>query len=74
MLEKKVERDLKPYPFKQGGKAQGRTKRIGIYCGMGSGRERMYWACLDVVVAEQLMGKWVALKRCSQQTKMVGEP
>ena len=35
-------RDPKPYPFKQGEKAHGRTKRIGTYHGMGSGRKKMY--------------------------------
>ena len=32
-----------------------------------------YWACLGVVEVERLVDKWAALKRCSQQTKMVGE-
>ena len=34
--------DPKPYPFKQGEKAHGRTKRIGTYHGMSSGRKKMY--------------------------------
>ena len=50
------ERDPKPYLFKQEGKTHGRTKRIGICHGMGSRRERRYWACLDVVEAEQPIG------------------
>ena len=50
------ERDPKPYLFKQEGKTQGKAKRNGICHGMGSGRERRYWACLDVVEAEQPIG------------------
>ena len=50
------ERDPKPYLFKQGEKAHGKTKQIGTYHGMGNGRKRMYSACPDVVAAEQPIG------------------
>lgn len=73
MPKRQVERDPKPYPSKQEGKANGRTKQIKICYGMGSGKERKYWACPGVVEAKRLVGQWVALKRWSQQTKIVGE-
>ena len=73
MPERQVERDPKPYPSKQEGKANGRTKQIEICYGMGSEKERKYWACPGVVEAERPIGQWAALKRCSQQTKMVSK-
>ena len=40
---------------------------------MGSGKERKPWACPGVVEAKQLTGQWAPLRRCSQQTKMIGK-
>ena len=45
-------------------KAYSKIKQIEFCFGMGSGRKRVHWACLVVVVDEQPMGWSAALKRC----------
>ena len=41
-----------------------RKNKQRFFHGMGSGRKRMHWACLVVVMAGQPMDRWTVLKGC----------
>ena len=56
MLERLVERDPGFYPSKER-KILGKMKMDKNCCGMGSGRERKHWACLDVVEVKPIRAK-----------------
>lgn len=63
----------KTLPIKKREKDLLQIKWIRFCREMGNGRERKPWACPGVVEAEQLIGQWAPLRRCSQQIKMIGK-